>query len=292
MSEVHESLRTFWGFHGAEVEPLGGGMNSQTWTVRHQGSTYVAKRVPSAQVADLVAGCELAATLAQAGLVTGPPVPTTDGRLAVAEEGLALLEHVSGRELAGDTDEEQRWIATTLADVHLTGGPGGGPSTAAFMTDWLTPRLPGVEAHPWVGTAIGAVRAETDPLRVTWSVVHTDPCPEAFVHDDSTGVTGLIDWAGGRRGPVLYDVASAVMYLGGPEGAAALLSTYRTHGPVGPDELGLLDAFRRFRWAVQAAYFARRLAADDLTGIADRTENDRGLENARHGLRALGLDVG
>ena len=31
----------------------------------------------------------------------------------------------------------------------------------------------------------------------------------------STGVTGLIDWAGACPGPLLYDVASAVMYLGG-----------------------------------------------------------------------------
>ena len=51
------------------------------------------------------------------------------------------------------------------------------------------------------------------------------------MHDDDTGVTGLIDWTGSTRGPVLYDVASTVMYLGGPERAAAFLAAYRGEGP-------------------------------------------------------------
>jgi len=35
------------------------------------------------------------------------------------------------------------------------------------------------------------------------------------------------------------------------------------------------------RWAVQADYFARRLAADDCTGINDPGENLTGLHHAR-----------
>ena len=120
----------------------------------------------------------------------------------------------------------------------------------------------------------------------SWSVLHTDPAPEAFVHDDTTGITGLIDWAGAKRGPVLYDVASAVMYLGGPESATAF-----PRGPLDTDETGLLDAFRRFRGAAQGAYFAWRLAAHDLTGSVEQSDNGRGLDNARHGLARLGLDV-
>ena len=56
---------------------------------------------------------------------------------------------------------------------------------------------------------------------------------------------------GPSRGTVLYDVASAIMYLGGPGRATAFLDAYLTHGPLGPDEMQLLDAFRRFGWAVQ-----------------------------------------
>lgn len=142
--------------------------------------------------------------------------------------------------------------------------------------------------HPWLTAAISAVREETGSLTLTWSVLHTDPFPGAFIHDDLSGVTGLIDWAGARRGPVLYDVASAVMYLGGRRHASAFLTTYAACGPLGTDEMQHLDAFRRFREAVQGVYFAGRLATDDLTGLADRRDNVRGLDDARRRLSALG----
>jgi Ser/Thr protein kinase RdoA (MazF antagonist) len=291
MTDTPELLRRFWGMRRADVRPLGGGMNSQTWMVEHQGVTYVAKRVRLTEIAGLMAGCEAASRLADAGFVTGRPVPTTDGRFALTEYGLALLEHVPGRELEGETDEEQGWIARTLAGVHAAGSSATPSSTAAFAPDWLSPRGPGVAAHPWLGPAIEAVRAETDPLTVTWSMLHCDPSPEAFRHDDNRGVTGLIDWSGARRGPVLYDVASAVMYLGGPERASAFLTTYRGSGPLGTAEMQWLDAFRRFRWVVQACYFAGRLAMRDLTGVAGQADNEKGLDDARRGLAALGLVI-
>jgi homoserine kinase type II len=289
--DTAELLDRFWGMRAADVRPLGGGINSEAWLVEHQDRTYVAKRVSPTAVADLVAGCEVAAALAEAGFVTGPPVPTSDGRLVLTDHALALLEYVPGRELEGETDQEQRWIASTLAGVHLAGGPAIGPSAATFMVEWLAPELPGVEAHPWLVQVVEAVRAETDPLNLTWSALHTDPLPQAFVHNDSTGVTGLIDWAGARRGPVLYDVASTVMYLGGTERADAFLSTYRADGPLAAQEMQHLDAFRRFREAVQGTYFAWRLAANDLTGGIDQAENDKGLNDARRRLAALGLDT-
>jgi homoserine kinase type II len=157
------------------------------------------------------------------------------------------------------------------------------------MPEWLSPHLAGVGEHPWLLQAIEAVRAETDPLAVTWSIVHNDPAPEAFVHNDSSGVTGLIDWGGAGRGPILYDVASAVMYLGGPEEGSAFLRTYATRGPLDAEELQWLDAYRRFRFAIQGTYFAWRLATNDLTGVVDATENHQGLHNARRGLNQFGL---
>ena len=142
--------------------------------------------------------------------------------------------------------------------------------------------------HPWLVAAIDAVREETDGLSLTWSLLHTDPLPGAFIHDDRTGVTGLIDWAGARRGPVLYDVASAVMYLGGLAYASTFLAAYESEGPLGAGELAHLGAFSRFREAVQGAYFAERLATDDLTGGVDRAENEKGLSDARRRWEALG----
>lgn len=289
MTSAVELLETFWGMRGAEVRPLGGGMNSETWLVEHEGSTYVAKAVSPAAAADLVAGGEVATTLARSGFVTGHPVPTHDGRMVLTEPALALLQHVPGRELDGETDEEQEWIASTLAGVHSAAHPTLGPSTATFALDWLSPQMAGVEAHPWLTAVIEAVRVETDPLTVTWSVLHTDPAPEAFIHDDHSGVTGLIDWTGARRGPVLYDVASAVMYLGGTEHASTFLSTYLSRGPLSAAELQHLDAFRRFREAVQGAYFAGRLASNDLTGGIEHADNEKGLDDARRRLGALGF---
>jgi homoserine kinase type II len=289
MSSARDLLETFWGMRGAKVRPLGGGMNSETWLVEHEGATYVAKAVSPAAAADLVAGGEVATALAEAGFVTGHPVPTRDGTMVLTDPALALLKHVPGRELAGETDEEQQWIASTLAGVHSAAGPAPGPSTATFALDWLSPQMPGVEAHPWLMAAIEAVRAETEPLTVTWSVLHTDPAPEAFIHDDRSGVTGLIDWTGARRGPVLYDVASAVMYLGGTEHASAFLSTYLSQGPLSAGELQHLDAFRRFREVVQGAYFAGRLASNDLTGGVEKADNEKGLDDARRRLGGLGF---
>ncbi len=56
MTDTPDLLERFWGIRHADVTPLGGGMNSETWAVEHQGSTYVAKRVPSTEIAELVAG--------------------------------------------------------------------------------------------------------------------------------------------------------------------------------------------------------------------------------------------
>src|SRR5687768_10007499 len=112
-----ELLTCHWGLEAPHVRPLSGGMNSDTWLVEHQGSTYVAKHVPPTGVADLVAGGEAATALAEAGFVTGHPVPAGDGRLVLTEHALALLEHVPGRELDGETDQEQEWIASVLAGV-------------------------------------------------------------------------------------------------------------------------------------------------------------------------------
>lgn len=288
MTDPTDLLSSHWGLSAPRVTPLAGGMNSETWLVEHDGPTYVAKQVPTDRIADLVAGGEVAASLAREGIVTGHPVPARDGRTVLAEHGLALLQHVPGRELDGETEEEQTRIARVLAAVHAAGAPAIGPPTSSFATDWLSPRTPGIDAHPWLGAAVESVRRETDAMTVTWSVLHTDPTPEAFIHDDATGVTALIDWAGARRGPVLYDVASAVMYLGGRDHASAFLRTYAERGPLGAEEMQHLDAFRRFREVVQGVYFARRLACDDLTGGVERSDNEQGLDDARRRLAALG----
>ncbi len=90
---------------------------------------------------------------------------------------------------------------------------------------------------------------------------------------------------------MLYDVASAVMYFGGRRKAAAFCSAYKDAAPASaPELIEHLDSFGRLRSAVQAAYFSMRVSTEDLTGIADRRENAKGLRDAlrmlaEHGVR-------
>lgn len=281
-------LTELWGITDARVQPLGGGMNSATALVETSGGRYVAKW--SSDVESLEAGCVSAAAIGAHGVRTGEPVSPQAGGLvtAVAGGALALLRHVPGRELTGETPAEQHLVGATLAHAHTAGPPE--LSTGAFMSEWLSPPEHVLDVASWLPTALRDVASEYDELpALTWTQLHTDPTPGAFIHDDDTDTTGLIDWTGSCRGPALYDVASVVMYLGGRDRSERFLSSYAATGPLEKPELAWLDSFRRFRWAIQASYFASRIVADDQTGIADDPEHNRtGLARARRGLEETG----
>ncbi|MGI8414933.1 MAG: phosphotransferase [Nakamurella sp.] len=150
-------------------------MNSETWVVTHAGSAYVAKRVAASDLPQLAAGCDVAARLAEAGLVTGAPVPTRDGQLVVADHALALLEFVPGRELDGRSDEEQRWIADTLSRVHSLGGPAAELGTGTSF-EWLGPDAPGGPSYTTLLRL--SCTSPAAPLR-SWArtapAAHSDP---------------------------------------------------------------------------------------------------------------------
>jgi Ser/Thr protein kinase RdoA (MazF antagonist) len=117
---------------------------------------------------------------------------------------------------------------------------------------------------------------------LSWGLLHSDPAPEAFRLDTATGVCGVIDWSVALAGPLLYDLASAVMYVGGTDRAGELVEAYLREAVLTRSEVerGLLPMLS-FRWAVQADYFARRIVENDLTGISGRQDNEKGLEDAR-----------
>jgi hypothetical protein len=86
-------------------------------------------------------------------------------------------------------------------------------------------------------------------------------------------------------GPLMYDLASAVMYVGGLDRAEPLIGAYLEHPVLHRAEVErTLRPMLRLRWAVQADYFARRLSTDDLTGIKTAEETELGLADARDGL--------
>jgi homoserine kinase type II len=95
---------------------------------------------------------------------------------------------------------------------------------------------------------------------------------------------GLIDWGSVVDGPLLYDVASAVMYVGGPAYAALLLQAYAAAGGPATADLHQIDLMLRMRWVVQADCFAGRLASGDLTGLDEAADNQRGYDRARRAL--------
>jgi homoserine kinase type II len=280
---VRAALAEHWQIVDAVVTPHHGGMNSATWFVRHAGRRWVAKSVPAA--ADLVGGLTVAAYLERAGIRSGAPVPARDGRFVVTVDGqpLALLTWVPGRPLeAGD----QPMIGATLASVHRR--LLGFDLPSAYRFHWVDPSAAHLGLRPWLRPAVTAAVEALDTGGMTWGLLHTDPSPEAFRLDQ--GTCGLIDWSWAMRGPLLYDLASAVMYVGGADRAAALIEAYLRSGVLPADEARQgLAPMLRFRFAVQADYFARRIAEADLTGIDGPDDNERGLADAR-GL--LGVPAG
>jgi Ser/Thr protein kinase RdoA (MazF antagonist) len=291
-SAVVASLVEEWGLGDPVVSPHHGGMNSQTWLVADGSDRWVAKAVPPDARRRFAGGLAVAVRAATSGVPVGSPRPTRTGDLftVVDRQPLALLAFVDGRELDGRSDAEQRIMGRTLARVHRA--LVGAPIAEVDRFHWLDLLAAHLAVRPWVRPAIEAALAEwasIPPESLTWGLLHTDPAPEAFRWDAETGVCGLIDWDLGLVGPLMYDVASAVMYLGGPHRADRFVRAYLAEGAIEPSELERsLAAMLRLRWAVQADYFARRIASDDLTGIDGPAGNEKGLEDARLGLTRPG----
>jgi len=287
---VSARLGLDWDLFPAAVSPLGGGMNSQTWHVEAGDRRFVAKAVPVERHSTFAAGLACAAIVEAAGMPAGAPVRTRHDAITVAIDGraLALLRFVEGAELTGESAEERRLIGTTLGRVHLAlagrrvAGTGRFPFVDAGASHLSV--LPWI--RPAVEAALGAWEA-VPPGSLTWGLLHTDPAPEAFRLDPGTGTCGLIDWDLGTVGPLLYDLASAEMYVGGPERSGPLIEAYLATSALASEEVDrALRPMAQLRWAVQADYFAKRVATNDRTGIDDADDNEEGLEDARRGLSA------
>ena len=288
---VAARLATDWGLRSVALTTHDGGMNSQTWFVGTEEARYVAKAVPVARRTSFEAGLAVATIVEAAGIPAGAPVPTSSGALSVviADQVLALLRFVAGLALEGESVEERELIGTTLGRVHRALAGHDLPGAAPFP--WLDPEAAHLTIRTWLRPAIEwALSAwrSIPPESLTRAPLHTDPAPEAFRFDPTTSTCGLIDWDLGVVGPLLYDLASAEMYAGGPRFSGPLIEAYLATGALARDEVARgLPALVQLRWAVQADYFARRIATDDLTGIDDRAENEKGLEDARRSLRGM-----
>jgi hypothetical protein len=151
-------------------------------------------------------------------------------------------------------------IGETLARVHRS--LQGSSVAEAARFHWVRPEAEHLGIRPWVRPAVAALDTRSESL--TWGLLHT------------------------LEGPLLYDLAPAVLYVGGPEHAESLVEAYLRHAVVPAVEVERsLLVMLRFRWAVQADYFAGRIVSDDLTGISGPADNENGLEDARRWLGRL-----
>ena len=287
---VSARLGLDWDLMPAEVSALGGGMNSQTWLVEAGDRRFVAKAVPADRRATFAAGLACATIVEAAGVEAGAPIRTRHDATTVAVDGsaLAVLRFVDGAELTGEPVEERTLIGSTLGRVHLALAGRRVAGTGRYP--WIDPGASHLSVRPWVRPAVEAALATwraIPPGSLTWGLLHTDPAPEAFRLDPGTGTCGLIDWDLGTVAPLLYDLASAEMYVGGPERSGPLIDAYLATGALSTEEVQrALRPMAAQRGAVQADYFAKRIATNDLTGIDDANGNEEGLEDARRMLSA------
>ena len=241
-------------------------MNSSTWLAVAGSNRYFLKISDPADEP----GLDVAAWLDSRGIRTGAPIRRTmrQGLLA------ALLRPVEGRPL---TEADVVLVGATLGRIHRALAESPVPSgLARWPWQWLRPDR--IEDGALRAAATAAIAtAEALAPSLTLGILHGDPHPGAFIAagDD----VGLIDWGSALHGPLLYDVASAWMYTD-----ERVVHAYFGAGPLTAGELELAPRLLAFRWAVQAWYFADRLARDDLTGLDDRAENVKGLDDARRGL--------
>jgi Ser/Thr protein kinase RdoA (MazF antagonist) len=281
-------LTRYWGVEAAQVSVHNGGMGSATWFVEGRGDRWVAKLVAPAAGSQFTGGLAIAQALEGAGIPAGAALPARDGQLAVdvGQGWLALLTWVPGHPLTGESPAERELIGTTLAGVHAA--LAGRDVSGAQRFHWVDPAAEHLALRPWLRPAVSAAvdgLAAAGPENMTWGLLHADPAPETFLCDPVTGRCGIIDWSYFLHGPLLYDLASAVMYVGGRQREAELIAAYLSHGLLDRREVAHgLDAMLRFRWAVQADYFARRITENDMTGISGPWENEKGLEDARRFL--------
>ncbi|HWD82247.1 MAG TPA: phosphotransferase [Kribbella sp.] len=276
--DVAEVLRECWDLKVSGLEVLTGGMNSATWLAVCGADRVVLKAVDVDDAA-FEPGLKLAVRLDDAGVITGRPRTSKRGRLVERVDGrqVAVLEFVDGDELV---PSDQAEIGDVLGRVH-SAAPLEPCDTAAWLR-FLLPFGESLDLEPWIRPAVEGAIADAVALgSVSWAWLHGDPAAEAF-RRQADGRVGLIDWGSAMRGPILYDVASAAMYVG-----RDVVPAYLRRRPDLTAEVDRgLEVFLRVRYAVQAGYFAWRIRTNLLTGISSPADNHKGLADAR---RSFGI---
>ena len=263
---LRSTLRVQWHLGALEIAELPGGLLSQAWEVTAAEERYLARLSATAARPAVEAGLAAAEHLRLRGIAAGEPVRTLCGALTIETTAgtLAVVRRVAGRTLRGGDPVDQQWWGDRLGAVHRELQDFAHPGLRRW--NLLDPDAPHLGIEPWLRTAVAAAVTGATRLtvtdRLTYGVLHGDPAPEDFVVDPATGRAGVLDCGASGTGPLVLDVAAAVVYAGGPDAAAELLDGYLAAAPVRQDELdAALPVLLRYRWAVLADWSARRLAA-------------------------------
>ena len=280
-------LRDQWHLVPGDITALDGGVLSRAWEASAGDDRYLVRLVDPPARQPVEAGLAAAEHLRGRGIAVGAPVRTLAGALTAATPAgaLAVLRRVPGRPLTGGDPVDQQWWGDRLGAVHRALQHFHHPGLRAWSL--LDPDAPHLAVRPWLRPAVADAVTATTRLtvadRLTYGVLHGDPAPADFVIDPATGRAGLLDCGASGTGPLVYDVAAAVVYAGGAAASAELLDGYLAAGPVRADELdAALPVLLRFRWAVKADHAARRLARTE----ADPDAADL-LERARAALESM-----
>lgn len=230
------------------------------------------KWAPAAARRGFEAGLCAAEHVDASGVGAGRPVRAADGALTTLVGGagdgvLALLQLVPGRPLRADDPLDQSWWGGALGAAHRSLRRFVHPGLAKFQPAPATG--PHLAMEPWLGPAVAETAAVVRRIMVTdqltYGVRHGSPAAARFRLDSATGRVGLIRWIDAGTGPLLYDLAHAVLCAGGTD-TGALVDAYVRAGPVPADECAaILPAMLSLHAAANAAEVAARIHADGGT---------------------------
>jgi Ser/Thr protein kinase RdoA (MazF antagonist) len=278
---VRSTLRDEWHLVPQEITTLRGALLSRAWEVSTGDDRYVCRLSDLGVRRPVEAGLAAAGHLRGRGIEAGDPVRTLGGELTVrTREGvLAVLRRVPGRRLDGGDPVDQQWWGDRLGAVH--GALQGFQHPGLRRWQALDTDAPHLAREPWLRAAVtGALTATTRLTvtdRLTYGVLLGDPAPGTFVVDPATGRAGLLDCGASGTGPLVYDVAAAIVYAGGTERAAELIDGYLAAGPVGADELeAALPVLLRLGWAVRAFHAAQHGCEETLEVARQALESAAG----------------
>ncbi|MGX6604209.1 phosphotransferase enzyme family protein [Micromonosporaceae bacterium Da 78-11] len=266
---LRSALRDQWHLAPTELNPLPHAAMSRGWEVTAGDEQYIARLAETTARQPVEAGLMAAEHLRARDIPAGQPVRTLGGALTAQTPhgALAVLRRVPGRRLDGADPVDQQWWGDRLGAVHRVLQAFHHPGLRPWQL--LDPETAHLGAEPWLRGAVADAVTATTRLtvtdRLTYGVLHGDPAPACFVVDPRTGRAGLLDCGASGTGPLVYDVAAAIVYAGGVEHAGELIDGYLAAGPVTRDELeAALPVLLRLRWAALADRSARRGRADGL----------------------------